>query len=237
MDPKDSRKPPLPEQMKSQGAAPQTTEEPSTKTVCVVSRAAFGHHLRGHHLPRNKPVLINVPVADIDADSRQPTHESWLGQQIATHPGLLEFIDEEDVRASGGKHPQTGAEIKPADRAKKIETVKVCAFSTHPRGHYRERMYWASNGQAPLVYEMPRSALRRLENDKHLVMLSPSKPDATGKRTDQVPPGAISGAKYFQELAEQQERDRADNEVYERVRQRKVEDDRRRAQVTRANAT
>jgi hypothetical protein len=221
----------------------ETTPRGEKRAVCVISHAQFGHHFQGHHLPRNKPVIIEISPADFDEESRMPTPESALGQQIARHPGppsLLEFIEDTDVRCIGGKNPNTGAETKAAERAKKIETVKVVGFSLHDRGHYRAHVYWPADAQAPVCYEVPARALRELEADKRLKILSPVKDEENPGKRIFVPPEqfhAISGAKYFQALAEQQREDADEESIYERVKAKKKAEDERRQRVTNANAT
>jgi hypothetical protein len=226
-----------PKQQRQQQPEQQKLEQPKMKTVCVLSRATFGHHFHGYHLPRNKAVLIEIPAADFDTESQAPVYDSELGKQLRIYPGLLEHIEETDVRCTGGKNPQTGAETKPAELARKIETVKVCAFSMQPHGHYRAREFWPPTPQAPIVYEVPKSMLRELEADKRLNILSPSRPDENGQRHYYEPPNAISGAAYFGELHRQQEQEAADMEIWQRVEAKKKADEARKRRISSATAS
>jgi hypothetical protein len=215
---------------------PQPLVKQETKTVCLMSHATFGHYYDGYHLPHNKAVLIEIPVADFDNESQAPVLESPLGRAIAIFPGLLEYITPEDERCVGKKATDSTRPIQAAQEAKRVETIRVCGYSKRARGHYRAHVFWPGESQSPIFYELPKAALRQLERDPQLAILSPSKPDEKGVRKFFDPPGAISGAEYLSEKRSQQKHDAADDEVYERVKKRKVEEDARRQRVAKANA-
>ncbi len=212
-------------------AAPTGEAKPETKTVCVVSHAAFGHYFAGYHLPRNKAVLIDIPLADFNNESQRPDSESPLGRQIAIHEGLLEAVDETDERFTGRPASEKAKGLPPAERAKRIETTKVCAYSRQPRGHYRARCYWpggADAARAPIIYEVPVSMLKQIERDPNVVVLSPSLPDTRGQRHEQIPPGAVPAGEFFAELEAQQRREAEENSIYDRVVARRKEQERNR---------
>jgi len=229
MDPKQQRQ--------SQPTAEQPPVEPKTRRVCIISHATFGHYVAGYHLPRNKAVFLSLSPEDFDEMSNRPTPESWIGREISMHPRTLECIDEDDDRCTGRKAAEGVKGIAPAEPAKKIETIKVCGFSKHARGHYRGRCYWPPDSQRPIVHEVPKSTLRELEHDPHLSVMSPTRPDANGERKFFEPPGAITGAMWFEEQAKMQQEEAEEDSVFERVKKRKQEEDARRQRVTKVNGS